>query len=91
MQTLPAPRHCSGQGPPLGWLGSSTWRMFCGPNGVSWHTDVDEAAKEAAAVDIGAWAQPPPKSTDNKELSFADQVPMALRDGTLLLLLTGAL
>ena len=20
-------------------LGSSTWRMFCGPNGVSWHTD----------------------------------------------------
>ena len=30
-------------------------------------------------MDIGAWAQPPPKTTDNKELSFADQVPMALR------------
>ena len=53
--------------------------MFCGPNKVSWHTDADEAAKEAAAVGIGAWAQPSLRSTDNKELSFADQVPMALR------------
>ncbi|CAE7254264.1 ppsC [Symbiodinium sp. CCMP2592] len=53
--------------------------MFCGPRGVTWHTDADEAQKEAASVDIGSWAQPPPRPTDQKELSFADQVPMALR------------
>ncbi|CAE7839828.1 cpt [Symbiodinium sp. CCMP2592] len=60
-------------------LGQSSWRMFCGPKGVTWHTDADEAQKEAASVDIGSWAQPPPRPTDQKELSFADQVPMALR------------
>ncbi|CAE7030898.1 cpt [Symbiodinium sp. CCMP2592] len=60
-------------------LGSASWRMFCGPRGVTWHTDADEAQKEAASVDIGSWAQPPPRPTDQKELSFADQVPMALR------------
>ena len=53
--------------------------MFCGPQGVTWHTDADEAQKEAASVHIGSWAQPPPRPTDKKELSFADQVPMALR------------
>ncbi|CAE7253788.1 unnamed protein product [Symbiodinium sp. CCMP2592] len=60
-------------------LGSTSWRMFCGPQGVTWYTDADEAQKEAASVDIGSWAQPPPRPTDQKELSFADQVPMALR------------
>ncbi|CAE6958922.1 cpt [Symbiodinium sp. CCMP2592] len=60
-------------------LGSSSWWMYCGSQGVSWHTDADEAQREAASVDIGSWAQPPPKPTDQKELSFADQVPMALR------------
>ncbi|CAE6923501.1 unnamed protein product [Symbiodinium sp. CCMP2592] len=60
-------------------LGQSSWRMFCGRKGVTWHTDADEAQKEAASVDIGSWAQPPPRPTDQKELSFADQVPMALR------------
>ncbi|CAE6963924.1 ppsC [Symbiodinium sp. CCMP2592] len=54
-------------------LGQSSWRMFCGPRGVTWHTDADEAQKEAASVDIGSWAQPPPRPTDQKELSFADQ------------------
>ncbi|CAE7034874.1 ppsC [Symbiodinium sp. CCMP2592] len=54
-------------------LGQSSWRMFCGPQGVTWHTDADEAQKEAASVDIGSWAQPPPRPTDQKELSFADQ------------------
>ncbi|CAE7730907.1 ppsC, partial [Symbiodinium necroappetens] len=60
-------------------LGTASWYMFCGPQGVTWHTDADETQKENASVDIGSWAQPPPRSTDNKELSFADQVPMALR------------
>ena len=52
-------------------LGTASWYMFCGPQGVTWHTDADEAQKEAASVDIGSWAQP----TDEQELSFADQVP----------------
>ncbi|CAE7269691.1 mpaC, partial [Symbiodinium microadriaticum] len=56
-------------------LGTASWYMFCGPQGVTWHTDADEAQKEAASVDIASWAQPPTQ----KELSFADQVPMALR------------
>ncbi|CAE7598049.1 ppsC [Symbiodinium sp. CCMP2592] len=60
-------------------LGSASWLMFCGPQGVTWHTDADEAQKAAASVDIGSWAQPPPRPTDQKELSFAHQVPMALR------------
>ncbi|CAE7523088.1 unnamed protein product, partial [Symbiodinium sp. CCMP2456] len=69
------------KGPPTAQikLGESTWFMFCGPEGVSWHTDADEAQKEAAAVDLGSWAQPPPKPSDQSELSFADQVPLALR------------
>ena len=53
--------------------------MFCGPQELSWHTDGDEEAKAAASVDIGSWAQPPPRPSDQQELSFADQVPMALR------------
>ena len=60
-------------------LGTASWYMFCGPQGVTWHTDADEAQKENASVNIGAWAQPPPPWTDLQELSFADQVPMALR------------
>ncbi|CAE7497600.1 PRKG1 [Symbiodinium sp. CCMP2456] len=69
------------KGPPTAQikLGSSSWFMFCGPEGVSWHTDADEAQKEAAAVGIGSWAQPPPKPSDQSGLSFADQVPVALR------------
>ena len=34
-------------------LGETSWRMFCGPQGVSWHTDGEEA-KAAASVDQGA-------------------------------------
>ncbi|CAE7235948.1 ppsC [Symbiodinium sp. CCMP2592] len=52
-------------------LGSSSWRMFCGPRGVTWHTDADETQKEAASVDI---------ATDQKELSFADQVMFANKE-----------
>ncbi|CAE7728745.1 unnamed protein product, partial [Symbiodinium sp. CCMP2456] len=63
------------KGPPSAELklGTSSWVMFCGPEGVTWHTDADEAQKEAASVDIGSWAQPPPRPTDQTELSFADQ------------------
>ena len=60
-------------------LGEASWRMFCGLQGVSWHSDGDEEAKAAASVDIGSWAQPPPPPSDQQELSFADQVPMARR------------
>ena len=45
-------------------LGESSWRMFCGLQGVSWHTDGDEDDKTAASVDVGSWAQPPPRPTD---------------------------
>ena len=39
-------------------LGESSWRMFCGLQGVSWHTDGDEAEKAAASVDIGPPTSP---------------------------------
>ena len=81
MQALPEDRDRGGQGPPSAEikLGEASWRMFCGPQGVSWHTDGDEEAKAAASVDIGSWAQPPPRPSYQQELSVADQVPMALR------------
>ncbi|CAE7360270.1 cpt [Symbiodinium microadriaticum] len=80
-------KHCQknviavDKGPPSAEikLGMASWYMFCGPQGATWHTDADEAQKQAASVDIGSWAQPPPRTTDKTELSFAEQVPMALR------------
>ncbi|CAE7412904.1 ppsC [Symbiodinium sp. CCMP2592] len=48
-------------------LGQSSWRTFCGPRGVTWHTDADEPQEGSRLR--GHWLLGP----------AAAQVPMALR------------
>ena len=77
MQTLPAPSHCSGQGPPHRLR--SSWAPLPGVCSVApmGFRGTPMWMRQRRRRCCGHWGLgAASRTTDNKELSFADQVPM---------------